>query len=105
IGPYLFFRRAAYEKIGGHAAVRRDVVEDARLAALIKGAGLRLVYLRGVAQIAVRMYDSLGGIVRGYTKNFHEMVPPWAAPVAAAGALVLIAGPWALPPIALALHA
>ena len=31
-GPYLLFRRSAYEKIGGHGAVATEVVEDLRLA-------------------------------------------------------------------------
>ena len=103
IGPFLFFRRSAYLAIGGHASVKGEVVEDFLLAQRIKRAGLRLVYLRGVRQLSVRMYDSLGGIVRGYTKNFHAMVPPWIAPLAAAVVLAVVAGPWVVPPLALAL--
>jgi glycosyltransferase involved in cell wall biosynthesis len=41
-GSFLFFRRAAYEGIGGHAAVRGEVVEDLKLAERIKHGGLRL---------------------------------------------------------------
>ena len=34
-------RRAAYEKSGGHARLRMDVIEDMKLGKLMKMAGLR----------------------------------------------------------------
>ena len=41
-GSFLFFRRVAYEKMGGHEAVRGQVVEDLKLAQLVKQSGLKL---------------------------------------------------------------
>jgi len=107
IGPFMLFRRAAYARIGGHEAVRGEVVEDLRLAEAIKRAGLRLVYARGIRLATVRMYDSLGAIVRGWTKNFHVALAGalWAAPLVALGLLLLDAGPFALPIAAAAVGA
>lgn len=70
-GPFLLFRRDAYERIGGHAAVAGEVVEDLRLAQLVKRAGLGLAYLHGVDLCEIRMYDSLRAIMAGWSKNFH----------------------------------
>jgi cellulose synthase/poly-beta-1,6-N-acetylglucosamine synthase-like glycosyltransferase len=71
MGPFMLFRTDAYRAIGGHEAVRAEVVEDLKLAEAIKGAGRTLVYRRGPSCASVRMYDSLPAIVRGWGKNFH----------------------------------
>jgi glycosyltransferase involved in cell wall biosynthesis len=102
IGPFMLFRREAYRRIGGHEAVRAEVVEDLRLAEAVKRAGLRLVYARGIALASVRMYDSLAAIVRGWSKNFHVALgrAAWLAPVAAAGLVLFFAGPFVVPLVA-----
>jgi hypothetical protein len=41
-GSFLLFRRRAYHRIGGHAAVRGEVVEDRKLAERVKQERLRL---------------------------------------------------------------
>ena len=103
-GPFILFRRTAYETLGGHAAVRDQVVEDLRLAETVKAAGLRLVVARGVGLASLRMYDSLSAIVRGWSKNAfikrtkpNEIAtPPWAVPLSVTGVMVLYGSPWAL---------
>ncbi|MEL6471322.1 MAG: glycosyltransferase family 2 protein [Cyanobacteria bacterium J06623_4] len=70
-GPFMLFRRMAYDNIGGHRAVAADAVEDLALAALIKGKGLKLRYVLGLEVAAVRMYRSLGDLWEGWTKNYH----------------------------------
>ncbi|MEL6161142.1 MAG: glycosyltransferase family 2 protein [Cyanobacteria bacterium J06554_11] len=70
-GPFMLFRRTAYDKIGGHRAVAADAVEDLALAALVKGSGLRLRYVLGLDVATVRMYRSLGDLWEGWTKNYH----------------------------------
>jgi glycosyltransferase involved in cell wall biosynthesis len=101
-GPFMLFRRSAYELIGGHRAVRHEVVEDLRLAEAVKRAHLRLVLARGTSLASLRMYDSLGAIVRGWSKNFHLAVDgkAWAAPIAAGALLFFYGGPWILPFVA-----
>lgn len=68
-GQCLAFRRSAYAKIGGHAAVRASIVEDIALARRAKQAGLRLRMADGAALIRCRMYDSWAAVRDGYAKN------------------------------------
>jgi chlorobactene glucosyltransferase len=72
-GQYMLFRREVYEKIGGHKAVREKIVEDYALARLAKQAGHRLRFLTGKDAVAVRMYDSISSIWRGWRKNFYTV--------------------------------
>src|SRR5712672_1753283 len=55
-GQYLLIRRQDYQRIGGHAAVAGEVLEDVALARLAKQAGIRLHFASGVGIIRVRMY-------------------------------------------------
>jgi glycosyltransferase involved in cell wall biosynthesis len=70
-GQYLLVRREAYERVGGHAAVRGEILEDVELARHIKSAGGRLIFLRGSAWVRTRMYRSFGEMWYGWTKNLH----------------------------------
>ena len=71
-GPFMLFRRSAYDAIGGHAAVASDPVEDVALAGAIKSAGLRLRYVLGTELVSVRMYRSFQGLWEGWTKNYYS---------------------------------
>src|SRR5207302_1157858 len=44
-GQYMLFRREAYDKIGGHHAVRDKIIEDYSLGRLLKRAGMRLRFV------------------------------------------------------------
>ncbi|MEE9592703.1 MAG: glycosyltransferase, partial [Thermoplasmata archaeon] len=68
-GQYLLFPRASYEAIGGHEAVRDRVDEDYRLSQRVKEAGRRLCMADSRQLLSVRMYDNLGEIWQGFTKN------------------------------------
>jgi len=68
-GQVMLFRRAAYQRIGGHAAVRDKVVEDVTLARRIKAAGLRLRMFDGNRLISCRMYHSWAAVRDGFAKN------------------------------------
>ncbi len=70
-GPFMLFRRAAYEQIGGHRAVADDLVEDVALARQIKAAGLKMHLVVGLELVKVRMYQNLAGLWEGWTKNLH----------------------------------
>ena len=72
-GQYMLFRRDAYEKIGGHAAVRDKIVEDYNLARLLKKAGMKLRFVTADDVLAVRMYTRLAEIWRGWRKNFYTV--------------------------------
>lgn len=70
-GPFMLFRREAYDLIGGHRAVADDLVEDVALARRIKAAGLNLRLELGLGLIKVRMYRNLAALWEGWTKNLH----------------------------------
>lgn len=68
-GQCLAFRRAAYERIGGHAAVHSVIVEDMALAGAIKRAGLRLRLADAAGLVTTRMYADWPGVRDGFAKN------------------------------------
>ena len=70
-GMFMFFRRTAYEQLGGHHAVADQAVEDVELARRLKLKGLKLYYAVGANLASVRMYHSLAAIWEGWTKNWH----------------------------------
>lgn len=70
-GPFMLFRRTAYEAIGGHRAVASQVVEDVELARCIKSSGFVLHYRLGTSVASVRMYESWGSLWEGWTKNLY----------------------------------
>ncbi len=72
-GQYMLFRREAYDKLGGHQAVRDKIVEDYTLARMMKKSGMRLRMVTAMDALGVRMYASLGEIWRGWRKNFYTV--------------------------------
>ncbi len=68
-GQYVLVRREAYDEIGGHGAVRGEVVEDLRLAQEMVAAGGRLTMRGARERFSTRMYTSLRELVNGWTKN------------------------------------
>ena len=90
-GPFMLFRRSAYEQIGGHRTVATETVEDVELAKLIKANGLKLRYLLSTDLIKVRMYRSFAALWEGWTKNYYEgSGRDWGSTLYSAFALSLI---------------
>ncbi len=70
-GQYVLVSRAAYDAIGGHAAVRAEIAEDLELARLFKRDGrFRTVLAGSNALVRTRMYRSFGELWQGFVKNF-----------------------------------
>ena len=97
-GQFLVVHRAAYDRAGGHAAVRGEVIEDIALLRAMKAAGGRGVVIDGSTLAACRMYDGWAGVRDGYAKSL------WSAlggrPGAAVGAAIGLSAVWLLPPLA-----
>jgi chlorobactene glucosyltransferase len=70
-GQFILIRREAYERAGGHRAVRAEVLEDVELARRVKARGGRLLFLPGAAWVQTRMYRSFGQMWEGWTKNLY----------------------------------
>ena len=73
-GQYLLIRRVDYARIGGHAAVAGEVLEDVAMAQLAKRAGIRLHFVSGHGIMRVRMYRTLGEMWQGWTKNLYPLM-------------------------------
>ena len=73
-GQYLLIRREDYVRIGGHAAVKGEVLEDVALARLAKQAGVRLHFASGSGIMRVRMYRTFGAMWQGWTKNLYPLM-------------------------------
>ena len=70
-GQFIFIRRAVYDAIGGHQAVKDQIVEDKALAEKVKWGGQRLVIADGRGIARTRMYTDLPSMWEGWTKNIY----------------------------------
>jgi chlorobactene glucosyltransferase len=92
-GQFILIRRAAYDAIGGHRAVREEVCEDRALALRLLAGGMRLGVMGGERLARVRMYTGLRPLWAGFAKNAVEVLgdPPATLGAAAATAAIAIA--------------
>lgn len=75
-GQFLLFRRAAYESLGGHEALRDHLVEDiafGRRVASRTGEGMRLFNADGINLLKCRMYTDFNGVWEGFSKNLRPV--------------------------------
>ena len=80
-GQLLCFERAAYEGIGGHAAVKDRILEDVLLARKIKATGYRMAFVDALELVQCRMYHSWHEVWAGFSKNlfaFYNYSLPFA---------------------------
>lgn len=89
-GQFMLFRREAYEAVGGHEAVRSNILEDVGLARAVKGAGYKTILADGGPSVHTRMYNGAGEVWRGYSKNAYAFFgyKPWFLVL---GVIVLLA--------------
>ena len=90
-GQLLAVRRSAYERAGGHGAVRAEVVEDVALLRALKRTGGRGGVCDGTALATTRMYGAWSELVDGYGKSL------WTVPLPA---VALLLGLYVVPPLA-----
>ena len=100
-GQFMLFDRGVYEEIGGHEAVKGEVVEDQRLAQILCRSGKRLTVRAAEGVFATRMYRSLGESIEGWSKNLslaaRQSVPPWAVPIVMPAGIVVSVLIWIVP--------
>jgi chlorobactene glucosyltransferase len=70
-GQFWLTTRTAYDRVGGHAAVRGYVLEDVRMAQLYRAAGLRLRLAWVPELLLTRAYPSDRDLFEGLLKNIH----------------------------------
>ena len=104
-GQFMLFERGAYEEIGGHEAVKGEIVEDQRLAQILCRSGKRLALRAAETVFATRMYRSLDELIEGWSKNLalaaRQSVPRWAVPIVMPVGIAVSVLIWIVPPVVL----
>ena len=96
-GQFILIRRSVYQAVGGHQALRDELVEDIALARLVKGRGYRLLNALGLDLFRTRMYDSLPAAWRGWTRIFSQAFRyPWLLAAVFFGVLLFSGSPFLL---------
>lgn len=95
VGGFILVRREAYERAGGHEAVRSEIVDDIRLARRIQQSGGRLRLCPAPALAWTHMYGTFAQVWRGLRKNAYAGMgyKPHRLAVGAIGALLMAWGP------------
>jgi glycosyltransferase involved in cell wall biosynthesis len=89
-GQFLVVTRSGYQRAGGHAGVRDQVLDDVALARAVKRSGGRIALADGSSLAACRMYDSWASLVDGYTKSLWAAFGPPVAALWVGLALLLL---------------
>ncbi|MBC7187459.1 MAG: glycosyltransferase [Calditrichaeota bacterium] len=101
VGPFMLFRRTAYERVGGHRAVRGEVAEDVMLARRVRQTGGRITVANGSDFVNVHFYRGFRESWRGLAKSAFPALRYrlWLS-IAVTGCFALLF----LRPVALVLH-
>ena len=73
-GQFLMILRDVYQKVGGHAAIASEVLEDVALARRVKQAGYPIYFNAPIGIIRTRMYRSFSALWQGWTKNLYPLM-------------------------------
>lgn len=71
-GQFIMIRKPAYERIGGHAAFREELLEDLAIARALWREQLRIQVLPAGSMLRCRMYPDSASFERGWTRIFIE---------------------------------
>jgi chlorobactene glucosyltransferase len=104
-GQFIMVRREAYEAIGGHEALRTEIVEDQKFAQRLVAEGRRIYIAHAENLMETRMYRSLRGIIEGWTKNLalgsSRAAPGWIGAFTPWLIAISVIGAWVAPPVIL----
>jgi glycosyltransferase involved in cell wall biosynthesis len=91
-GQYILVNREAYDAVGGHAAIARNILEDVALARAVKASGRKICFRYAADAVRTRMYRNYRQLRDGWTKNLALLLPRpvWLA----AKTLLMWAAPW-----------
>jgi cellulose synthase/poly-beta-1,6-N-acetylglucosamine synthase-like glycosyltransferase len=69
-GQFHLMRRSAYDSIGGHEAVKDQIVEDVEMARLLKSRGHSIRFFTGAHLAATRMHANLRQMLNGWGRIY-----------------------------------
>lgn len=78
-GAFMFFKREAYEHVGGHHAVKSSIVEDVHLAREMKRSGFHVRLINATPFVTCYMYETNKEVWNGFLKNIYIGIgrSPW----------------------------
>lgn len=91
-GQFMLFTRSMYERVGGHASVREDLLEDIAFARAVQANDGRSIIVNADGMLRVEMYDSLRALREGWKRIFVEVARRRPAKLRVWGARVFMAG-------------
>ena len=68
-GQLMLWQRRLYQRIGGHEAVKAEVLEDVRMGQRAKASGAQIALALGGNMLSTRMYRSAEEVIGGFSKN------------------------------------
>jgi chlorobactene glucosyltransferase len=68
VGTFLLIRRETYERMGGHAGLRNEIVEDVAMARAVKALGEPVDLLDGTGLMYTRFYHNTREVWNGFSK-------------------------------------
>ncbi|HCK79404.1 MAG TPA: glycosyl transferase [Actinobacteria bacterium] len=95
-GQLLAITRPAYDRAGGHGAVRDQVLDDVELLRAVKRSGGRGIVIDGTSLAQCRMYSGWADLRQGYTKSLWSAFGSAGGASVAMGLLVLL---YVVPPL------
>jgi chlorobactene glucosyltransferase len=102
-GQYIMIRREAYDSIGGHAAIKADIMEDSAIGRKALDRGLEVLNADGDGYVEVLPYSFFGEAWEAHERFGAGLIPSWGT---LAGTVVVtlayFVGPFALLELALA---
>lgn len=96
-GQLVVVDATAYRRAGGHAAVRRQMLEDVALLRAVKRTGGRGGVVDGTGLATCRMYDGWAELRDGYAKSLWSA---FGSPAGAAAVVGVLGLAYVLPPLA-----
>jgi chlorobactene glucosyltransferase len=102
-GQYIMIKREAYDAIGGHAAIKTDIMEDSAIGRSALGRGLEVLNADGDGYVKVKPYSRFGEAWEAHERFGAGLLPSWGI-MAATFVLTLayFVGPFALLGLAIA---
>ena len=73
-GQFLMILRDVYNAVGGHAAVKSEMVEDLAFARLVKSSSYKIYFASPIGVVRTRMYRTFGAMWEGWTKNLYRLM-------------------------------
>lgn len=94
-GQFFIIRKTAYAKVGGHSAIKSDVLDDIALARTLLKSGFRGGVMEASDIASCRMYDNARDLINGYRKSLWRAFGSiWGSALAIGFLAISALAPW-----------